>query len=68
LIERPVEGFTKGPLEGGMGLVQGAGSLVQHTVAGAFNSLNKITGSVGSGLSSLTMDEEYIKERDKMRL
>lgn len=68
LIERPVEGFTKGPLEGGLGLVSGAGSLVQHTIAGAFNSVNKITGSVSSGLQALTMDEDYIKEREKMRL
>jgi len=60
LIERPAEGFTKGPLEGGLGLVQGAGSLVSHTIAGAFNSVNKITGSVSSGIASLSMDQEYI--------
>jgi vacuolar protein sorting-associated protein 13A/C len=40
---------------------------VTHTIAGAFNSINKITGSVSSGLSNLTMDDEYIKEREKMR-
>ena len=54
LIDKPKEGFTKGPLEGGYGIVKGAGSLVGHTIAGAFNSINKITGSVSSGLSNLT--------------
>lgn len=68
LFERPAQGFTKGPLEGGLGIVQGAGSLVTHTISGAFNSVNKITGSLSSGISSLTMDEEYLKEREKMRL
>ena len=67
LIDKPKEGFTKGPLEGGYGIVKGAGSLVGHTIAGAFNSINKITGSVSSGLSNLTMDEDYIREREKMR-
>jgi vacuolar protein sorting-associated protein 13A/C len=28
LIQLPVDGFMKGPLEGGLGVVQGAGSLV----------------------------------------
>lgn len=37
-------------------------------MAGAFNSLNKITGSVGSGLANLSMDEEYLKKREKMKL
>jgi vacuolar protein sorting-associated protein 13A/C len=42
--------------------------LVSHTVAGAFNSVNKITGSVGSGLANLTMDEEYLRKREKMKM
>ena len=55
LFEKPIEGFVQGPLEGGMGLVMGAGSLVKNTMAGAFNSVNKITGSISSGLSALCM-------------
>ena len=56
LYDKPKEGFVKGPLEAGKGIALGAGSLLTHTVAGALNSLNKITGSLGSGLSALTMD------------
>jgi len=41
---------------------------VSHTIAGAFNSVNKITGSLGSGLTGLSMDEEYIREREKIRM
>ena len=39
LINMPKEGFVKGPLEGGIGVIKGAGSLVQKTISGTFNSL-----------------------------
>lgn len=67
-LTKPAQGLTQGPLEAGLGLAQGAGSLVSHTIAGAFNSVNKITGSLGSGLTSLSMDEDYIKQREKMKM
>ncbi|CAK68476.1 unnamed protein product (macronuclear) [Paramecium tetraurelia] len=63
LIERPIEGFTKGPLEGGMGVLKGATSLVSHTVSGVFNSVKNVVGSISSGLSKVTMDESYQKQR-----
>lgn len=28
LFDKPIEGFIKGPIEGGIGIVKGAGSLV----------------------------------------
>ena len=55
LIEKPVDGFLQGPLEGGKGIVKGAGSLVKNTVAGTFNSIGKVTGSIASGFSNLSM-------------
>ena len=55
LIDKPIQGFNKGPLEGGLGIVLGAGSLVKNTISGTFNSLNKVTGSLAGGLSSITM-------------
>ena len=55
LFEKPMHGFNQGPLEGGVGIVLGAGSLLKNTVSGTFNSLNKVTGSLAGGLSSLTM-------------
>jgi len=38
-------------LEGGLGLAKGAGSLIKNTLQGSFNSINKITGSLATGLS-----------------
>lgn len=55
LVEKPIEGFLQGPLEGGKGIVLGAGSLVKNTVSGTFNSIGKVTGSLASGLSNLTL-------------
>ncbi|EAR98864.2 PH domain protein (macronuclear) [Tetrahymena thermophila SB210] len=65
LIQKPAEGFVKGPLEGGLGIMEGASSLIKNTMAGAFNSVNKITGSLSSGVSALCMDEEYLQERER---
>ncbi len=56
-------------------MVKGAGSLLSNTLGGIFNSINKITGSVGSGIAALSMvyiliikelndlekDDEYIE-------
>ena len=82
LIERPRNGFLEGPLEGGKGIVKGAGVLMKNTVSGAFNSIGKITGSLASGLSSLAMvktsfeidylmkdqDQEYQAHRERAKL
>ena len=68
LFEKPIEGFIKGPLEGGVGLVKGAGSLVTHTLAGTLNSLDKITGSLGTGIAALSLDDEYLAQREKMKM
>jgi vacuolar protein sorting-associated protein 13A/C len=68
LVEKPAEGFVKGPLELGKGLVEGAQSLVAHTVGGAFNSVSKITGTLSSGLSLLAFDKNFEAMRDKQRM
>jgi len=49
-------------------MMQGAGSLVKQTISGTFNSLGKITGSLATGLSTLTMDDEYMSMRDKAKM
>lgn len=67
LFEKPIEGFIHGPLEGGLGLLNGALSLVKNTLAGVFNSVNKITGSISSGLAFLCMDQEYLEQREKTK-
>jgi vacuolar protein sorting-associated protein 13A/C len=57
--QKPAKGFVNGPAEFGKGIVQGTGSLVAHSVGGAFNSLSKITGTVSTGLATLSFDEEF---------
>jgi len=68
LIERPRDGFLEGPLEGGKGIVKGAGVLMKNTVSGTFNSIGKITGSLASGFSNLSMDHEYLAQRERAKL
>lgn len=53
LFEKPIEGFREGPLEGGLGIIEGVGSLASKTVGGAFNSVHNITGSLANGISQL---------------
>lgn len=62
-----MEGLVQGPLETGMGIMKGSASLLTKTISGAFNSISKITGTMSSGLYALSMDDDYIKEREKMR-
>ena len=54
LIEKPAEGFVKGPLEGGKGIFEGAGSFAQKTFTGTFNTVKVITGSLSTGIASLS--------------
>jgi vacuolar protein sorting-associated protein 13A/C len=68
LVEKPAEGFKKGPIDLGKGLAEGAGSLISHTVGGAFDSLNKITGSISTGLVFLCDNKEFELERKKAQL
>ena len=39
---------------------------MKHTVAGTFGSVNKITRTLGDGVSSLTTDQKYLKKRSKL--
>ena len=57
--KKPAQGFVQGPAQFGKGIVQGTGSLVAHSVGGAFNSLSKITGTVSTGLATLSFDDEF---------
>jgi vacuolar protein sorting-associated protein 13A/C len=68
LIQRPVEGAVKGPIELGRGIVSGAHSLVAHTIGGALNSLSQITQSVSNALTILCFDKHYEMIRDKERM
>jgi vacuolar protein sorting-associated protein 13A/C len=68
LIQKPKEGFIKGPLEGGLGIVKGAGSLLGRTVSSTCSALEKITGSIGTGVAGLSMDEGFLKSRQYLKI
>lgn len=59
LKEKPAKGFVNGPAEFGLGIVEGTGSLLAHSVGGAFNSISKVTGTVSTGLATLAFDKEF---------
>lgn len=51
----------------GEGLAEGTGSLVRHTVSGAFGSVHSITQALADGTGALTMDKRYQRERMKLQ-
>jgi hypothetical protein len=38
-------------------LAEGTSSLITHSVGGALNSVEKVTGTIASGLAALTFDK-----------
>ncbi|ORZ00047.1 hypothetical protein BCR41DRAFT_313859 [Lobosporangium transversale] len=63
----PYQGFIMGdrPQDFGLGIARGTSSLLKKTVFGFSDSLAKISGSVGKGLSAATMDKTF-QERRRM--
>lgn len=61
MFYEPIQGFqiTK-PQEFGLGVAKGASSLVKKTVFGLSDTLSKLTGSLGKGLSVMTLDEKVL--------
>ncbi|KAK4050444.1 Vacuolar protein sorting-associated protein 13 [Microbotryomycetes sp. JL201] len=47
----------------GIGIARGAGSLAKKTVFGLSDSMAKVTGSIGKGLSAATLDKQYQSQR-----
>ncbi|GAA6006460.1 hypothetical protein JCM10207_004941 [Rhodosporidiobolus poonsookiae] len=47
----------------GIGIARGAGSLAKNVVFGFSDSLAKISGSIGKGLSAATLDKQYQSQR-----
>jgi len=60
----PYQGFARGPKDFARGLGVGSVSLVQNFGYGVLNTTSKITGSVSKGFAQVTMDEQYLAERD----
>ena len=67
LIDKPMTGFVKGPIEGTFGLFKGAASLLRHSVQGVFNSVESFSDSVASGLSHISLDSVYVAQRGRIK-
>jgi vacuolar protein sorting-associated protein 13A/C len=59
----PGSALFNNPADFGKGMAKGAQSLFKGTVGGSMNTVGKMTGAVGKGLTSLTMDDNYMTER-----
>lgn len=65
LFYEPASSITKSPEEFSRGLARGSLSMLTHSIHGTFNTASKITGTIGKGLSVLTLDESYVKQRER---
>eukprot|EP00755_Sulcionema_specki_P021014 Sspe_Gene.12885::Locus_4420_Transcript_1_1_Confidence_1.000_Length_11390::g.12885::m.12885/K19525/VPS13A_C; vacuolar protein sorting-associated protein 13A/C len=61
----PVHGITKSPEAFAKGVARGASSMTRHTTYGVFNMVSGITSSMSKGVATLSLDEDYLKERRK---
>jgi len=61
----PAQGLVKSPQDFGIGLAKGSLSLAKHTTFGLFNTVSKITATTGKGLATLTLDDEYVRQRQQ---
>lgn len=48
-------------------MIKGVESLFSNTVSGTFNTLNKITGSLGGGIAGLSADSKFMRKREEMK-
>ncbi|KAJ3037263.1 hypothetical protein HDV00_001828 [Rhizophlyctis rosea] len=60
----PLQGFEiTRPQDFGIGVAKGTASLFKKTVFGVSDTFSKVTGSIGKGLSVITMDEQFQERR-----
>jgi vacuolar protein sorting-associated protein 13A/C len=62
----PAMGLVSSPKDFGTGLAKGTGSLLKKVTGGVFEAAGKITGSVGKGVASMTLDQQFMKEREAL--
>jgi len=61
----PAKGIVTSPQAFGKGLAKGTASLVKNSVFGVFNAVSKITGTVGNGVATLSLDDDYLASRQQ---
>ncbi|OQV26154.1 Vacuolar protein sorting-associated protein 13C [Hypsibius exemplaris] len=65
LFYEPYEGAVEGPEEFMSGLGSGVQSLVGKSVGGVLGTAEKLTGSVGRALATVSFDEKFIRNRQR---
>ncbi|PRP86239.1 vacuolar protein sorting-associated protein 13 family protein, partial [Planoprotostelium fungivorum] len=63
----PAQGLVRSPEDFAHGLAKGTKSLVKRSVSSVFMTASKISGSLGKGLAALSMDDDYVREREMRR-
>ncbi|KAG1472650.1 hypothetical protein G6F56_001412 [Rhizopus delemar] len=65
LFYEPYQGFIMSdrPQDMGMGVAKGVGGFMKKSVFGVSDSVSKLTGSLGKGLSAATMDKRFQEKR-----
>nr|XP_018672980.1 vacuolar protein sorting-associated protein 13C-like [Ciona intestinalis] len=63
LFYEPYQGMIQGPEEFFEGLGLGTLNLLGQTLGGAAGAVSKVTGALGKGIATITMDDEYQKKR-----
>lgn len=62
----PSKGMTHSPDDFRAGLAKGSTSLMKHTIYAIANTTTSLTGTAARGFASLSMDKEYLAERDRI--
>jgi hypothetical protein len=65
LFYEPANALTRSPEDFSRGLAKGSLSLLSHSIHGTFNTASKITNTIGKGVSMLTLDDNYVKRRER---
>lgn len=67
LFYEPCKAVMENPRSAGRGLAKGVKSFFSKTIYATFGTVSKLTGTLSSGLSSLTSDREYQMKLQKER-
>jgi len=59
----PAQGLIKSPKDFGKGLAKGTASLLKNSVYGTFNTVSKLTSTVGKVVATVSLDDDYIRKR-----
>ena len=60
----PRDGFMRGPLQGGIGVIKGVGGLVGGVGASLTGTVGKFTSALNKGIVAASFDRDYVHEKE----